>query len=217
MIRRVLEWLFPRKCVLCRSFLSKEETDLCHKCRCDMPEYRYGRKKIPHVADLTALWMYEGHVRQSLQRYKFYGARHYAAAYGRLLAMRIQTDLPEPDVITWVPVSDRRRRKRGFDQGELLALAAAEELGIPAEKLLHKFRDNPPNSSLKTQPERRANVLGVYKAVQPERFRGKRVLLLDDIVTTGATASECARVLMTAGAEEIIFAALAAAGNPSNK
>ena len=93
----------------------------------------------------------------------------------------------------------------------------AGELGIPMERTLDKFRDNQPNSELKTQPERRANVLGVYKAVDPERFRGKRVLLLDDIVTTGATASECARVLRTAGAEEIYFAAIAAAGNPSSK
>ena len=217
MIQRILEWVFPRKCVLCRKILSKEETDLCHRCRTDQPEYRHGRKKILHVADMTALWMYEGNARHSLHRYKFSGARHYAPSYGRLLAMRIQRDLPAPDIITWVPVSEKRRRQRGYDQGELMALAVAGELGIPAEYLLEKFRDNPPNSSLKTQPERKANVLGVYRAVQPERIRGKRVLLLDDIVTTGATASECARVLMTAGAEEIHFAAVAAAGNPSNK
>ena len=217
MIRLLTEWLFPRKCVLCRGLLSKEETDLCRRCRTDQPEYRYGRKKIQHVADMTALWMYEGHVRASLQRYKFSGARHYAEAYGRLLAMRIETDLPRPEVITWVPVSAARRRQRGYDQVELLAFAVAGELALPAEKLLDKFRDNPPNSSLKTQPERKANVLGVYRAVRPEQIRGKRVLLLDDIVTTGATASECARVLRTAGAEKIYFAALSAAGKPTDK
>ena len=92
----------------------------------------------------------------------------------------------------------------------LLALAVAGELGIPARQTLDKFRDNQPNSQLKTQPERRANVLGVYKAVDPEAFRGKRVLLLDDIVTTGATAGEAARVLLTAGACEVHCAAVAA-------
>lgn len=217
MIRRVLEWLFPRKCILCRGLLTKEETDLCRRCRTDQPEYRYGKRRIQHIADLTALWMYEGAVRGSLHRYKFRGARHYAPAYGRLLAMRVGKDLPQPDLITWVPVSAKRRRERGYDQVELLANTVAGELGIPMERTLDKFRDNQPNSELKTQPERRANVLGVYKAVDPERFRGKRVLLLDDIVTTGATASECARVLRTAGAEEIYFAAIAAAGNPSSK
>lgn len=211
MIRHLAEWLFPRKCILCRSFLSKEETDLCTKCRTDQPEYPYGRKKVPHVADLTAVWRYSGEVRSSLQRYKFGNARHYAPAYGRLMAMRILRDLPQADIVTWVPVSARRLRVRGYDQVQLLAEAVSPELGIPAEKLLNKFRDNQANSGLKTAEERRANVLGVYRAVGQEHFRGKRVLLLDDIITTGATASECARVLLTAGAEEVIFAAVAAA------
>ncbi|MBE6950113.1 MAG: ComF family protein [Ruminococcaceae bacterium] len=217
MIRRVMEWLFPRKCILCRSLLSKEETDLCRKCRVEQPEYRYGKKKIPHVSDLTAVWMYQGQVRRSLHRYKFGNARHYAAPYGRLLAMRIARDLPRADIVTWVPISAKRRRKRGFDQVELLTKAVSPELGIPAEKLLDKFRDNRANSGLKTPAERRANVLGVYRAVGQEHFRGKRVLLLDDVVTTGATASECARVLLTAGAEEVLFAAVAAAGTTSSK
>ena len=217
MIRRLLEWLFPRKCILCRSILGKEETDLCRACRTDQPEYPFGRKKVPHISALTALWRYDGDVRKSIHRYKFGGARHYADAYGRLLAMRISRDLPTADVITWVPVSRKRRRARGYDQVELLAKAVGPELGIPAEPLLNKFRDNQANSCLKTPEERRANVLGVYKVIEPERLHGKRVLLLDDIVTTGATASECARVLLTAGAEEVIFAAVAAAGTTTSK
>ncbi len=217
MIRRILEWVFPRKCVLCRSLLGKEETDLCRRCRTDQPEYRYGKKKVPHIADLTAVWMYEGDVRRSIHRYKFSGARHYAAPYGRLMAMRIQRDLPNADIITWVPISGRRLRKRGYDQVQLLARAVSAELGIPAEPCLEKIRDNRANSGLKTPAERRANVLGVYRAVEQAHLRGKRVLLLDDIVTTGATASECARVLLTAGAEEVIFAAVAAAGTTTSK
>ena len=217
MIRRLLEWLFPSKCVLCRSILHKEETDLCRNCRLDQPEYPYGKKKVTHIADLTAVWMYEGNVRRSIHRYKFNGARHYADAYGRLLAMRILRDLRPADVITWVPISRQRLRKRGYDQVELLAGAVGRELNIPAEKLLEKLRDNRANSGLKTPAERRANVLGVYKVPEGADIRGKRVLLLDDIVTTGATASECARVLLTAGAEEVIFAAGASAGTTTSK
>ena len=217
MIRRLLQWLFPEKCVLCRSLLQQEETDLCRSCRVSQPEYPMGKKKVPNISALTAVWMYEGAVRKSIHRYKFSGMRRYAGAYGRLLAMRIQRDLPAADIVTWVPISASRRRKRGYDQVELLARAAAPELGMPAEPLLEKIRDNRANSGLKTPAERRANVLGVYRAVARERFRGKRVLLLDDIVTTGATASECARVLLTAGAEEVIFAAVAAAGTTSSK
>ena len=217
MIRHLMEWLFPRKCILCRSILGKDETDLCGKCRTDQPEYHYGKKKVPFTEAMTAVWMYQGNVRRSLHRYKFRGARHYAGPYGRLLAMRVLRDLPPCDMVTWVPISGKRLRSRGYDQVELLAKAAAPELGIPPERLLEKIRDNRANSDLKTPAERRANVLGVYRAVEPERLRGKRVLLLDDIVTTGATASECARVLLTAGAEEVYFAAVAAAGTTSSK
>ena len=217
MIRRILEWLFPRKCILCRSFLGRDETDLCRTCRVDQPEYRYGKKKVPHIADLTAVWMYEGDVRRSIHRYKFTGEHHYAAPYARLLAMRVRKDLPTAEIVTWVPISGKRLRQRGYDQVELLARAVGPELELPTESLLEKIRDNRANSGLKTPAERRANVLGVYRAVGPERFRGKRVLLLDDIVTTGATASECARVLLTAGAEEVIFAAVAAAGTTTSK
>lgn len=217
MIRRLVELLYPRKCVLCRSILPKDETDLCRSCRTDQPEYPYGKKKVPHVADLTALWLYQGNAAESLKRYKFGRCRHYAGSYGRLLAMRIHRDLPMADIVTWVPVSRRRRRTRGFDQVELLANAVAPELGIPVEALLEKYRDNRANSGLRTPEERRANVLGVYRAAAPDRIAGKRVLLLDDIVTTGATASECARVLLTAGAEEVLFAAVAAAGTTSSK
>ena len=217
MIRRVLEWIFPRKCVLCRGILQKDETDLCRACRLDQNENRYGRKKVTHISDLTAVWMYQGNAAASLRRYKFSNARHYAPVYGRLLAMRILQDLEQADLITWVPVSARRLRQRGYDQVELLARAVSAELGIPAIRTLEKFRDNRPNSGLADPAQRRANVLGVYRPVQPERFRGKRVLLLDDIVTTGATASECARILLTAGAGEILFGAVAASGTTSSK
>ena len=211
MIRRMLEWLFPRKCVLCRKLLQKEETDLCRACRVDQPEYPFGKKKVPHIAQLTAVWIYEGDVRRSIHRYKFNGARHYADAYGRLLAMRILRDLPQADVITWVPISRQRLRKRGYDQVALLAHSTAKELGRKAKSTLKKIRDNPPQSSLVHPSQRRANVLGVYKVKDPDAIKGKTILLLDDVITTGATAGECARVLLTAGAKEVHCAAVAAA------
>ncbi len=211
----LLELLFPRKCILCRSLLTREETDLCRSCRVHAPAYRRNKRDIPHIADVTAVWTYEGDVRHSLHRYKFRGARHYAGPYGRHLALRIQADLEPADIITWVPVSAKRLRKRGYDQSRLLAETVSAELGIPVRRLLEKTRDNRQNSTIQSPEERRANVLGVYRAVSPEDFRGKRVLLLDDILTTGATASECARTLRTAGAKQITFAAVAARGNTS--
>ena len=213
----MMSLLFPRKCILCRRLLRREELDLCGDCRRNTDPYASGERKFKFLDSMTAVWYYEENVRRSIVRYKFYGARYLAANFGRLIAMRVLQEELEFDLITWVPVSRWRKLRRGFDQVELLAKAVSPELGIRAEGLLEKIRNNQANSGLKTSAERRANVLGAYRAVHPELLRGKRVLLLDDIVTTGATASECARVLLTAGAEEVIFAAVAAASTTSSK
>jgi ComF family protein len=147
-----------------------------------------------------------------LLRYKFYGKRGYADAYARMLGMKLMKEEKlDFDILTFIPISPKRRRKRGFDQVELLAEKLGREIGKTPQPLLKKIRDNPAQSGIVGQAERRANVLGVYEVLQPELLEGKRILLLDDIITTGATASECARVLLTAGAKEVHFAVIAAA------
>ncbi len=204
--------LFPPKCVLCGHILEKDETDLCRRCRINAPECPVVNTKYSYLNSWIALWYYEDKVRRSLLHYKFYGKRHYAAAYARLLGMKLlQEQWTDFDILTWIPISDKRRRKRGFDQVELLAMHLGRELGVTPRPLLKKTRDNPAQSGIIGQAERRANVLGVYRVLHPETIQGKRILLLDDIVTTGSTAGECARVLLTAGAKEVHFAVIAAA------
>ena len=167
--------------------------------------------KLPFLDGWTAVWYYEGAVRRSLLRYKFHGARSYADCYGRMLAMKTQQNWPEGvDVLTWVPVSTLRKLRRGYDQVELLAEAVGSELGLTPVRVLKKIRHNKPQSGIVGQAQRKANVLGVYRVIAPELIRGKRILLLDDIVTTGATVGECARVLLTAGASEVYCGAVAA-------
>lgn len=207
----IKELLFPPKCVLCGEILEKDELDLCRECRVNAPEYPIGRLKPQFLDSFAAIWYYEDTVRRSLLRYKFYGARHYAQCYGRILAMKLLQEYPEGfDVLTWVPISRLRKLRRGYDQVELLARAVGAELGMEPRPLLKKVRHNPPQSGIVGQAQRRANVLGIYRAEQKEEIIGKRILLLDDILTTGATAGECARVLLTAGAAEVHCAVVAA-------
>ncbi len=213
---RLLHWLsellFPGKCVLCGKILDKEETDLCRDCRLQTPECPISQEKFPYLDSWLALWFYEDNVRGSLLRYKFYGHRNYADAYGRMLAMKLlREERTDFDVLTWVPVSKKRRRKRGYDQVELLAKSVARELNVTPARLLCKVRDNPPQSGITGRAERKANVLGAYCVVSPDLVVGKKIMLLDDILTTGATAGECARTLLTAGAKEVHYAAVAAA------
>ena len=213
---RLIQWLlhilFPPKCVLCRKVLERDETDLCHTCRVEAPEYPTGKRKLQFLDSFAAVWYYEGKVRSSLLRYKFYHARNLAVPYGRLLAMKLLREYPEGfDILTWVPISRRRKFRRGYDQCELLARAVGQELGMTPVPLLKKLRNNRQQSGIRGEAQRRANVLGVYRVLEPEAVKGRRILLLDDILTTGATAGEAARVLLTAGASEVHCAAVAAA------
>lgn len=208
----ILHLLFPPRCILCRKVLKKNETDLCRECRIDSPEYPHLKRKIQFLDSFTAVWYYEGNVRKSLLRYKFYGARGYASSYGLLLAMKLRKEYPDDfDVLTWVPVSRLRRLQRGYDQVELLAHAVGRELELPPVSVLKKIRHNRQQSRIRDAAKRRANVLGAYRVTNPDEIRGKRVLLLDDIYTTGSTVSECARMLLTEGAKEVHCAAVAAA------
>lgn len=215
---RILDLLFPPKCILCSRLLERGELDLCHSCRLDAPQCPVSTKSLPFLDSWVAVWYYEDPVRRSLLRYKFQNTRCYAAGYGRLLAMKLLQEHPEGfDLITWIPISRLRKLKRGFDQVEELTVCVARELGMKPTPLLRKIRHNRPQSSITGQAQRRANVLGAYRIIDPKLVEGKRILLLDDIVTTGATAGEAARVLLTAGAKEVHFGAVAAARHDPKK
>lgn len=204
--------LFPPKCVLCGKLLEKRETDLCHSCRVDQPEWNAKGKKFPFIDSFVAIWYYEGPARSSILRYKFHGRRSYAQCYGRLLAMKLSEEYPEEfDVITWVPTASLRKFRRGYDQAQLIAEAVSSELGARSIKLLKKVRNNRPQSGITGQAERRANVLGAYRVMDKQIVAGKRILLIDDVITTGATVGEAARILLTAGAKQVCCGAVAVA------
>lgn len=217
-LRWLLKTIYPPKCVLCTAILAKNETDFCQNCRQNAPECEKSRFRFSFLAGCTAVWYYKDMVQGSILRYKFSHRRHYATAYGRKLAMKLLSSGPKDfDILTFVPIAPLRRVSRGYDQVELLAKAVGRELAITPCRTLRKIRNTPPQSGIKDPARRRANVLGAYKAVSPASLRGKRILLLDDVITTGATASECARVLLTAGAKEVYFAALAVSNHKNSR
>ena len=107
------------------------------------------------------------------------------------------------DAVSFVPVSLRRNFERGFDQARLLAEEAANIWGVKAEAVLRKGRHTRAQSSLQDAALRKANVKGAYRVPHPERVRGRRFLLIDDVCTTGSTLSACADTLMAAGAASV--------------
>ena len=207
----LLDLLFPPKCVFCSRVLDKTDEGWCDNCTEALPYADNNGRQDGEIFDFCVSPLYyTGLVRRSILRYKFRGASHYAAVYGKFLAESIQ-ESPDIkyDVISWVPLSDNRERSRGYDQAMLLALATALELDDVAVETLKKPHDVQAQSDLGDKAERSANISGAFEASDPEIIAGKRVLLIDDVVTTCSTLDECARVLLNAGASGVMCAALA--------
>lgn len=208
LLEAFLDLLFPPKCPFCGRVL--EKPGICPTCEKNLPwiEGREGlREGAGGLRCAGAVW-YEGLAREGLLRLKFQGASAAAEPMGDLVARCAAEHFSgEFDTVTWVPVSKKRLRKRGYDQAELLARAACRRWDIQPVRLLEKVMDNPPQSGIHDAAARRANVLGIYDPVGD--IAGKRILLVDDICTTGATLTECVRVLKDAGAESAVCAAVA--------
>ena len=214
-MRSPLEWLldllYPPKCVFCRKPVPDSRM-LCPACEGKWKR-RDGvtvRKEIPHLALCLSPLYYTGAVRKSLQRYKFHGAAAYYRVYAELMAECLQGQESGWDRVTWVPLSRSRLRMRGYDQAKLLAEETARLLGLPCERLLIKIRNNPAQSRAGNARERFENVKGVYRCTGVTA--GESILLIDDIVTTGATLASAAGELESAGAGKIT--GLTAAATP---
>lgn len=203
--------LYPSRCILCQNLLYGEDLDICPVCLTAARVFPFAPFKIPYVNSWVTLWQYTGLVRGALVRFKFHHRSSYSVAFGRELAYKIAESGLSYDVITWVPISRLRKIGRGYDQVELVAHQVGKCLGSIPVKLLHKHRHNRRQSGIRGLEARRRNVAGVYRAIHPDAIRGKRVLLLEDIITTGATVSEAARVLKAAGAKEVCAACVAVA------
>ena len=131
LVSAMLDILFPPRCVFCRSFLKNGEREVCTECGAHLPcTVGGGEKTGDFFTVCVSPLYYEDHVRDSILRFKFHGATGYSKTYGRLLADCIRENLTgRYDLISWVPLSSKRLKERGYDQSMLLAMAAALELG----------------------------------------------------------------------------------------
>lgn len=208
----LLDLFFPPKCPFCGKVL--DHTGICPACEKTLPwaEEGAGVRELSGGVQCAAPLWYEKQVREGLLRFKFQGASAAAGPLGELAARCAAERFSGAfDVVTWVPVSRRRLHSRGYDQARLLAESACRLWGVRPEQLLRKTADNPAQSGLTEAAARRANVLGVYEVPAPEKVQGRRVLLVDDICTTGATLAECARTLRDAGAADVMSVCVALA------
>jgi ComF family protein len=214
--------LFPRRCAgcrgrgwpfcdTCRASIGVQTPPACARCALEWSAATC-RDCPPRPVDWArAAFAYDEPVRRALLSLKFGGARSIADAFVPWMERRLAERVAGGDAatITWVPLGRRRRRGRGYDQAQLLAVGLARAAGLPCDRLLERARETHPQAR-RTREERRRAVSGAFRAVRPSP---PRVVLVDDVLTTGATAAECARVLRRAGAREVGLVTAARAVN----
>jgi ComF family protein len=225
---RALELLFPARCASCEAPLKGAPNPwFCTPCwagltlygagvcdRCGRPieagglpaGWRCGDclKAVPAFARARSLGPYRGTLAEAVRLLK-YGDRPglARALVGRIDLESAPADLWDVDVVLPVPLHGRRLRQRGYNQSAHLALALARRLGHPApEGVLERTRSTRPQVGLK-RAERAANVRGAFRVARGARVAGLRVLLVDDVITTGATIGACAKALKAARAARV--------------
>lgn len=192
----------PARCLCCGRAVRPERL-FCPGCVPALPKEPLSREfPLPGGGSLAvaACFPYEKGFRRTLHRLKFQEERALARPLGLLMAEAASSLGEELDGVTWVPMSPQKLRRRGYNQSELLAKAVAKELGLPAWNLLEQVRETDTQHNL-TRAQRADNVRGAYRT--KSAALGKRLLLVDDIVTTGATLRACAQGLYGAGAQKV--------------
>ena len=190
-------------CTVCgRPFASKNEED--HPCEDCL-------RKRPFFDMVRAPFLYEGGIMEAIHQFKYAGRAHLADSLGPLLASFVKEwmEMTAECLTIPVPLHPKRLRERGFNQSLLLARHVASLLRTELDFLsLRRIRYTQPQTGLKSE-ERKRNVRKAFEITNQEAVKGRNVLLVDDVTTTGSTLNECARVLSRAGAEKVCGIVLA--------
>lgn len=224
--RALLDLVYPRACAGCGG-VPEAGGHLCWDCRAAMPviqppfcshcgdpvDGRVDRGYVcswccserPAYTRARSALRYRGPVRELLQALKYHRAAHLRADLAGYLAACVSTHFPREvfDAVTAVPLHARRERERSYNQSALLAGALASRLRVPYDWCCLRRDVATPTQTALTAAQRRTNVSRAFSAPDAEWVRGRRLLLVDDVMTTGATVGECARVLRAAGAASV--------------
>ena len=206
-------------CTVCAETVHRVTTPICYRCARSETDCDCNKRRNRFVAAFASPFYYDGMVRESIRRFKFCHDLDNGEVLGEEMGRFAQSVYREVhiDFVTHVPMTETELRERGYNQSELLARRAAQTLLLPHEAVLTKLYET---ERQRTMSERRrsGNVLGVFDVSEPSLVYGKRILLCDDICTTGATLTECAKMLMIYGAREVLcLTAAVGLPNPNGK
>lgn len=228
------EWLhalvhlfFPRRCVVCETCLQQGEEVLCVRCNIDMPRTGYHLHsdnaverlffgKVPLQRATSYLYYHKGsRYRRLLHLLKYGGRRDIGEAMGRFVAAELCACrfFDGMDVIVPVPLHPRKLKRRGYNQSEWIARGVASVTGLPVDTAALVRRVFTDSQTRKSAYERWENMAGVFELLRAEQFAGKHVLLVDDVLTTGATVTACADAFAGVEGVRISVLTLAVAGD----
>lgn len=184
------------RCKKCGKPIRDEKREYCFDCSCNRHSYERG----------MSLWKHEKQVRSSIYRFKYQNQRVYSRFYAEELSKKFKKYVFQWEIslIIPIPLSRKRRKERGFNQAELLAVRLSGLLQIPNDTVhLRRVVDTIPQKKLGIE-ERKRNLANAFLWTG-QKISGKNVLLIDDIYTTGNTIDSAAKVLKKAGAEKVYF------------
>lgn len=207
-------------CSQCISKIAVVEAPVCFKCGKPLIE-RYGKTKCPDCLSTKRYFdqgrcvgEYKGILKEAVILYKYSGKKGLAVPLGFLMTQTLkQQDWPKPELIIPVPLSRKRLYHRGFNQSSLLAEVIGKEIGAPVSSRHLKRVKATEHQTKLGKMERKENVRDAFCVLHGEDIRDRRILLIDDVYTTGATVNECSRMLRYAGAASIYVLTLATGRN----
>lgn len=200
--QRLINLIYPDipSCVYCGR---ESDESVCPRCfKAILPLALTGPQ------DIYACYRYDGPIKNLIQRYKFGGQKWLSSYISQCMAQRVSKG--DFDLVTFTPLHKKRLRQRGFHQSWQLAQCIADRLNLPCIPTLQKVKHTVPQSKLSAQ-QRKQNLSGAFAIISEADLAGRRVLLIDDVCTTGTTLSECTRVLLSAGAAHVRAAVFALA------
>lgn len=206
MVDRIINLFFPNVCGICNKIYKEP---LCPKCRVELNKIKECKKHIYLTKSFTThmyIFSYKDIIRKNIVNYKFNEQAYKYKAFANFIVnnKKICRYLGKYDIIIPVPISKKRSRQRGYNQSELILKEIAKNMKdiCVLKNVLYKVKHTLPQSTLKKE-ERLNNLKDAYEVKNSEIIKNKKVLLFDDIYTTGSTVEECSKMLKSAGAYEI--------------
>ncbi len=204
-IETILNSIYPNVCGFCGD-INKE--NICTECGKKIEKYkilRIEKSTSKYIEKQCFIYKYEGEIREAILKFKFQEEAYLYKTFTKIILDNLEVCeyIKTFDIIIPVPIHRKRRLERGYNQSELIANEISKQLRTNIERnILIKIRNNPKQSTLKLE-ERKSNVKNAYDLREKQKIEDKKILLIDDIFTTGNTVNECAKKLKEAGASKV--------------